>query len=147
MNQEQAETSKKTAGKTNYRQWILIGILVFVGAAFLYDHFVLMPSATEKINKITDSSQNQSDVHEIAGMKPMEVYEYKGFEIERYEFPRGLPFYPKPILDVAYKSEKIAFFSREHMDEAFIDSRTSVSISTEERDKNLSLQQLNGQTQ
>lgn len=147
MTQEQPETDNKPAGKTNYRQWVLIGILIVVGAAFLYDKYVLLPSATEKIEKITTGTQDQAQVHEIAGMKPVKVFEYKGFEIEQYEFSRGLPFYPKPILDVAYKSEKIAFFSREHMDEKFIDSKTMVTISTEERSKNLTLERLGAQPQ
>ncbi len=144
-NGEEVNNQQSNKKKANYRQWILIAVLVFVGAAFLYDKYVLLPSATEKINEITNnitaslSADNKQQVHDLIGMKPSEVVDYKGLEIERYKFPRGLPFYPKPILDIAYKDGAISFFSREHMTEEYIDSKNLVTISEEERSRNVTM--------
>ena len=101
-------------GKANVRLLILLGLLVLVGAAFLYDKYSLMPAAEEKINKVLNdvtlslNDGNRKEVEEIVGIQPSNTYQHGKLEVVQYRFPRGLPFYPRPILDIAYDGNAIA---------------------------------------
>ncbi|MEM9409793.1 MAG: hypothetical protein AAGA30_01690 [Planctomycetota bacterium] len=111
------------------RQFVLVGILIVVLAAFLYDKYVLIPSADKKINQIATevsmklSPENRKQVHEIVGISPASKFEHNGVEVEQYRFPRGLPFFPRPVLDIAYDGDTMIFFRQEPMDEAYIDAQ------------------------
>ena len=106
--------NKQRKGKANIRLLILLGLLVLVGAAFLYDKYALMPDATEKINKVINdvtlslNDGNRKQVEEIVGIQPSNKFQHGKLEVVQYRFPRGLPFYPRPILDVAYDGNAIA---------------------------------------
>ncbi len=114
------------------RQFILFGVLLLVLTAFLVDKYHLMPSAQKKIelmeNEITKelNDENRNMVHERIG-KPNSTFTYKGLEIEQYRFARGLPFYRKPVLDIAYKGGAIAFYSLEPITNEYVDSKLSTT--------------------
>lgn len=130
MNEPKADKSTKTSSSRGLRQWILIGLLLLVLAAFLYDKYVLMPSAQAKIDQIENevtrkiSDQNRTQVHDIVGRQPTSTFTYDGIEVEQYRFPRGLPFYPRPVLDIAYRGDAIAFYRiTDPIDKSYIDSQ------------------------
>ena len=60
------------------------------------------------------------------------TFEHNGIQVEQYRFPRGLPFFPKPVLDVAYDGDTLAFFRQEPIDNAYIDSQRPVTKINEE---------------
>ena len=117
---------------SNIRQIVLVLILVVVLAAFLYDKYVLIPSATAKINEVVStvslklSEENRQQIHDVVGIKPSNTFTYKGYEVEQYRFPRGLPGFPRPILDVAYQGNTMAFFRQTPIDNAYIDSQRPI---------------------
>jgi hypothetical protein len=118
----------KRAG--NIRQWVLVGILLLVLAAFVYDKYILFPEAEEKINKFTEqvtltlNEKNREQVHELFGFKPASTFTYRGLEVEQYRFRRGLPFIPRPVLDIAYQGNTIAFYRiTDPIDNAYIDQQ------------------------
>lgn len=134
MNTDQKTDSTKEQNvprsKSNLRQLILVGILLVVLGAFLYDKYVLMPSAEEKINRIIDevatalNEQNREQVREIAGVNPAKTFEHRGYSIDQYRFPRGLPFYPRPVLDIAFDPDNaIAFLSQTPMTPEYVESK------------------------
>ncbi len=147
MNSEQDPQAPKEKPKSgaNIRLIVLVVILLIVGSGYLYDQYVLMPSVEERITKVTTevtmslTPENQKQVHDIVQMDPTEVTEYKGYEIEKYRFPRGLPFFEGRSLDIAYKGGAIAFFTLEPMTEEYIDSKMpDVSIKEGPRPKTIS---------
>ena len=127
---------KKSNKSQTIRQVVLVGVLFIVLAAFLYDKYVLEPSSLKKIDEIVNkvslklSEENRQQIHDILGFKPSNTFEYKGYEVEQYRFPRGLPGFPGRVLDIAYQGDTMAFFRQEEpMDNAFIDSkRAAVTI-------------------
>ena len=124
------ESMKEHGKKSSFgvRQMVLFGVLLLVLTAFLIDKYYLMPAAQSKIamieNELTISltDENRNQVHERIGM-PNSTFSYKGLDIERYRFPRGLPFYKKPVLDIAYKGGAIAFYALEPITNDYIDSK------------------------
>ena len=125
MNKSETESNSKDQAprKRNLRQLILFGILLVVLGGYLYDRFYLFPDAEKKIQQAVEDIAgkthpgNQQEIHELVGFKPSKTYQYQGYEIEQYRFPRGLPLYPRPVLDIAFKDGTIAFFSQVPMDE------------------------------
>lgn len=123
---------KKSKKSQNIRQLVLVAILFIVLAAFLYDKYVLEPSSMKKIDEIVNkvtlklSEENRQQVHDILGFGPSNTFTYKGYEVEQYRFPRGLPGFPGRVLDVAYQGNTMAFYRQnDPMDNAFIDSKTA----------------------
>ena len=125
------EKSKNKA--QTIRQIVLVAILFIVLAAFLYDKYVLIPGAQEKINEITNkvslklSNENRQQIHDIIGFKPTDTFEHNGYEIEQYRFPRGLPGFHRPILDIGFKGDTMAFFRQEPIDNAFIELQGGIA--------------------
>ncbi len=118
-----ADGNVQVGRKSNVRQLVLLGIFLVVLGAFLVDRFYLMPSAEKKITQAVEDvcrsthEGNQQQIHELFGFKPSRVYDFQGYQVEQYRFPRGLPFYHRPVFDIAFKDGAIAFFSQEPMDE------------------------------
>ena len=100
-------------GKMNIRLVVLLLVLLVVGAAFLYDKYVLLPSAQEKIEMVANdvtmslNDGNRKQVEDIVGIAPAAEFKHKGLDVVQYRFSRGLPFYPRPILDIAYRDGAI----------------------------------------
>lgn len=128
-------------GKANVRLLILLGLLVLVGAAFLYDKYSLMPAATDKINTVLNevtlslNDGNRKAVEEIVGMKPSNTFKHGNLEVVQYRFPRGLPFYPRPILDVAYDGNAIAFVKPHELTPEWLDqNKPTIMVGDLDRD-------------
>ena len=122
---QSAHRKKKTA---LIRQCILVVVLVLMIAAFLYDKYVLLPSANEKINKVMNevslkiSDKNREQVNEIVQIEPANTFEHNGIEIAQYRFPRALPFLKRPPLDVGYKGDAIAVLRQEPITKEYLDN-------------------------
>lgn len=103
----------RRTGKVNIRLLVLLILLFGVGAAFLYDKYFLLPGAQSKIEKVANevtlslNDGNRKQVEEIVGMLPSNEFKHRGMDVVQYRFARGLPFYPRPILDVAFKKGAI----------------------------------------
>ena len=129
VNTGESSQPVKKEKKSNLRVFILLGLLLVVGACFLYDKYVLLPSAEASfeqfVEKVADrmSPSNKEDTHEILGFGPFDSFEYKGLTVERYDFPRGLPFYPGAKLDVAFKDGALFCFRQDRITEQFLDER------------------------
>ena len=76
-------TKSEPPKKRNVRQIILVAILFVVAIAYAVDHYVLIPSATKKINEITVevskklTDKNREQVHEIVGMNQPQLLRTK----------------------------------------------------------------------
>lgn len=108
---------------------MVIILLLFLGG-FLLDKYVLWPSHMEKIDKIVKevtlklTPENRQQVREIVGRGPNSSFTHNGIEVEQYRFSRGIPGFKRPMLDIAFDGDTIAFFRQdEPIDEAFIDSQ------------------------
>ena len=114
-------------GKLNIRLLVLLGLLLLVGAAFLYDKYSLVPSNNEKITKVMQevtlslNDGNRKAVEEIVGINPSNIYQHGSLEVVQYRFPRGLPFYPGQVLDVAYNGDAIAIVKNTELTPELLD--------------------------
>jgi hypothetical protein len=116
------------------RQIILVAILLLCLGGFLLDRFYLMPSHEKKINEIVNTvtlkltPENRKQVEEIAG-KPNSTFTHKGLEVCQYRFPRGIPGFKRPMLDIAYAGDTIAFFRQDApIDEDYINKQNVEAV-------------------
>ena len=122
------------SGKANVRLLILLGLLALVAAAFLYDKYSLMPAAETKINKVLNdvtmslNDGNRQQVEEIVGIEPSNTFKHGNLEVVQYRFPRGLPFYPKPELDIAYDGNAIAFVKPHEITTEWLDANRPTNM-------------------
>lgn len=141
-----SQNKPKKKSTFGVRQFVLYGVLLLVLTAFLVDKYHLMPSAQAKIklmeNELTKelNDENRNLVHEKIGI-PNSTFTYKGLEVEQYRFARGLPFYQKPVLDIAYKGGAIAFYSLEPMTNDYINSKISTTkiLDSKEGERNIKI--------
>ena len=115
------------------RQIIMVAVLLLVLGGFLLDKYVLWPSHMEKIDKVVNevtlklSSENRQQVHDIIGFAPNSTFTHAGIEVEQYRFARGIPGFKRPILDIAFEGDTIAYFRQDSpIDEAYIESQRSI---------------------
>ena len=115
---------------TTIRQIVLVAVMLLFLGGFLLDKFVLWPSHMEKIDEIVNkvtlklSDENRQQVRDIVGRGPNSTFTYKGIEVEQYRFARGIPGFKRPILDIAFDGDTIAFFRQDKpIDEAYIDNQ------------------------
>ena len=144
------EMQHQRFGKANLRLIILLGLFILVGSAFLYDKFVLLPSAHEKTRKVVEdvtlslNVDNRKDVEQIVGISAAKEFKHNDLDVVQYRFPRGLPFYPKPMLDVAYRGGAIVHVRTSELTPEILDSfdakRQSANANAAKRNKDEKLE-------
>ena len=94
------------------RMLILLVLLGLALYGFYYDRFVLVPQAEKGVNdayvlltRKTDDGGGipKDEVQKAIGFPPVEKFEERGFEVERYEFRRLLPMAKTRYLTVVYE--------------------------------------------